>query len=86
MPNMVSLIAGAPHPAEATRLIDFLLSADVERMLAESEAVQIPLHPGLNPPARMPRIDELRPIAVDYAAAAARVEDVTRRLQTLLGL
>ena len=44
MPNMVSLIAGAPASGGGTRLIDYLLSADVERMLAESEAVQIPLH------------------------------------------
>ena len=47
MPNMVSLIANAPHPDEARRLIDYLLSPDVERALAESEAVQIPLHSGV---------------------------------------
>src|SRR5262245_43017471 len=44
MPNMVSLIAGAPDPDEGRRLIDYLLSPEVERKLAESEAVQIPLH------------------------------------------
>ena len=45
MPNMMSLVANAPHPEEGRRLIDYLLSPDVERQLAESEAVQIPLHP-----------------------------------------
>ena len=45
MPNMVSLVAGAPHPEEGKRLIDYLLSPEVERKLAESDAVQIPLHP-----------------------------------------
>ena len=49
MPNMVSLIAGAPHPDEGKRLIDFLLSPEVGRKLAESEAVQIPLHPDVPP-------------------------------------
>ena len=43
MPNMVSLIANAPHAEQAKRLIDFLLSRDVELQLARSEAVQIPL-------------------------------------------
>ena len=86
MPNMVSLIAGAPHRVEATRLIDFLLSPDVERMLAVSDAVQIPLHKGVEPPARMPRIDGLRAMAIDYGAVAGRLDDVTRRLQSLLGL
>src|SRR5215216_2646424 len=33
MPNMVSMIAGAPHPDEGKRLIDYLLSVDVERKL-----------------------------------------------------
>lgn len=43
MPNMVSLIANGPHPEEGRWLIDYLLSPDVERQLALSAAVQIPL-------------------------------------------
>jgi iron(III) transport system substrate-binding protein len=86
MPNMVSLVAGAPHREEGTRLVDFLLSPEAERMLAASAAVQIPLHASVEPPQRMPRIDSIRLMTLDYGRAAARVEDVTRRLQTLLGL
>lgn len=86
MPNMVSLIANAPHPDEARRLIDYLLSADVERQLAQSEAVQIPLHTGVPGPKNIPAIDTFRPMTLDYAKAAARVEDVTSRLATILGL
>ena len=86
MPNMVSLIAGAPHPGEARRLIDYLLSADVERQLAQSEAVQIPLHAGVPGPKNIPAIDTFKPMTLDYAKAASRVEDVTKRLATLLGL
>ena len=47
MPNMVSLIANAPHAVEGQRLIDYLLSRDVEEQLARSAAVQIPLHAGV---------------------------------------
>jgi iron(III) transport system substrate-binding protein len=86
MPNMVSLIANAPHPDEARRLIDYLLSADVERQLAQSEAVQIPLHTGVPGPKNIPAIDTFKPMTLDYAKAAARVEDVTNRLATILGL
>ena len=86
MPNMVSLIANAPHPDEARRLIDYLLSADVERRLAQSEAVQIPLHAGVPGPKNIPAIDTFKPMTLDYAKAAARVEDVTNRLATILGL
>ena len=86
MPNMVSLIAGSPHPEEGRKLIDYLLSSEVERQLAQSEAVQIPLHVGVPGPKNLPAIDSFKPMTLDYAKAAARVEDATARLATLLGL
>lgn len=86
MPNMVSLVANGPHPAEGRRLIDYLLSPDVERQLARSEAVQIPLHAGIEAPKNIPPIETFKPMTLDYATAAARVEEVTNRLATILGL
>lgn len=86
MPNMVSLIAKAPRPEEGRRLIDYLLSSDVERQLAQSEAVQIPLHAGVPGPKNIPAIDSFKPMTLDYAKVAARVEEVTTRLATILGL
>jgi len=86
MPNMVSLIADAPHPDEGRKLIDYLLSPDVERQLAESEAVQIPLHAGVPGPKNIPPIASFTPMTLDYSKAAARVEEVTARLATILGL
>jgi iron(III) transport system substrate-binding protein len=86
MPNMLSLIAGAPHAEEAKRLIDFLLSPEVERRLAESDAVQIPLHREVPGPKNIPSIESFKPMTLDYGRAAARVEDVTARLASILGL
>jgi iron(III) transport system substrate-binding protein len=86
MPNMVSLVANSPHPDEAKKLVDYLLSADVERALAASEAVQIPLHAGVAGPKNLPAIGTFKPMTLDYAKAASRVEDVTARLQRILGL
>ncbi|MGH9321844.1 MAG: extracellular solute-binding protein [Vicinamibacteria bacterium] len=86
MPSMVSLIANAPHPEEGRRLIDYLLSPDVERQLAQSEAVQIPLHAGVQGPKNIPAIETFKPMTLDYGKAASRVEDLTSRLATILGL
>lgn len=86
MPNMVSLIAGAPHPEEGKQIIDYLLSPEVEVMLAKSEAVQIPLRTSVEGPRNLPRIDSFKPMTLDYGRAASRVDDVTKRLQTILGL
>jgi len=86
MPNMLSLIANAPHPEEARKLIDYLLSPDVERQLAQSEAVQIPLHAGVPGPKNIPAINTFKPMTLDYTKAASRVDDVTTRLATILDL
>jgi iron(III) transport system substrate-binding protein len=86
MPNMVSLVANGPHLEAGKRLIDYLLSTEVERMLAQSEAVQIPLHRGVEGPKNIPPLSSFKPMTLDYGKAAARVEDVTKRLQSILGL
>jgi iron(III) transport system substrate-binding protein len=86
MPNMVSLIANGPHPDEGRRLIDYLLSPEVERQLAQSEAVQIPLHAGVQGPKNIPAIETFKPMTLDYTKAASRVGDVTGRLAGILGL
>jgi iron(III) transport system substrate-binding protein len=86
MPNMVSLIANAPHPEEGRKLLDYLVSPEVERQLAQSEAVQIPLHTGVPGPKNIPPIDAFAPMSLDYTKAASRVEDVTARLAAILGL
>ena len=86
MPNMVSLIAGAPQPDEGRQMVDYLLSPDVERQLALSAAEQIPLHAGVPGPKNIPAIATFRTMTLDFAKAAARVEDVTARLAPILGL
>jgi iron(III) transport system substrate-binding protein len=86
MPNMASLINGGPNAENGKKLIDYLLSTEVERMLAESEAVQMPLHPGVPVPAKVRSLESLKPMTFDYAAAASRVEEVVRRLQPILRL
>ncbi len=45
IPNTVNLIHGSRRPAQARKLIDFLLSAETEVALANSDSFQIPLGP-----------------------------------------
>jgi iron(III) transport system substrate-binding protein len=51
MPNTVALIAGAPHPREGMKLIDFLLSKEVEEALIGSGWSHIALRPVVAQPA-----------------------------------
>lgn len=86
MPNTVSLIKGAPHPEEGKKLVDYLLSSEVEAMLAKSASMNLPLHPGVETPPHVKAIDKLHFLEVDYGQVAARVQEVDRKLQSLLGL
>ena len=47
MPNSVGLLAGAPSDRDGKRLIDFLVSEEVERILAKSDSRNVPVRPKL---------------------------------------
>src|SRR5690606_30233433 len=47
IPNTVARIKGGPNPDRARILIDFLLSEEVERILAESDSHNVPVRPEL---------------------------------------
>jgi len=78
IPNCAVLITGSPHPDAARRFIDYLLQPETEKVLAESEAAQIPLRPGVPVPAGVIPIERLKPMSVNYAALAALLEDLSK--------
>jgi iron(III) transport system substrate-binding protein len=84
LPNTVAVVQGAPHPAEARRLAEFLMSDSVEAELAAGEAGQIPLRPGLKPPPWLSSGAAPVPMAVDLEAAAARIPLTARMVQDIL--
>lgn len=78
IPNAAVLIAGAPHPEAGRRFIDFLLGPESERALAASEAAQMPVRPGLPPPAGMPALANLKAMEVDSGRLAVLLEELSR--------
>jgi len=68
IPNTVSLVAGAPHGAEAGELIDFLLAGKAESMLAASDSHNSPVLESVAEKFRQYRIGN--PLRVDYARVA----------------
>ncbi len=71
LPNPVALMRCGQNPAGARQLIDYLLGADVERGLAESQSHQIPLNPEVQ--ATLPREMD-RPSDAGGSARAMRVD------------
>ncbi|MBN1476881.1 extracellular solute-binding protein [Candidatus Sumerlaeota bacterium] len=70
IPNTVCMIDGAPHRAEARALIDFLLRADIEHLMASGPGRQIPLHAGVSPPRGVLRLQDETVLEVDWNAVA----------------
>ena len=77
VPNAAMLIRGGPNPEQGMRFIDYLLTAETERALAESEAAQIPLRPEVPVPPHVRPLSDIRTMQVDYARAAVRLEQLS---------
>ncbi len=80
IPNTVSILHGAPNPAAARRLVDYLLAPGVETKLAEGPSAQIPLNPKVRAKTRVETPASVRGMQVDFAAAGDRWPDVARYL------
>lgn len=78
MPNAAVLIDGAPNPENARKFIDYLLTPEVEQALAESEAAQMPLRPGVSVPENVRRVDEIDAMKIDYAKTAELLEEISK--------
>ena len=83
IPNTVALISGGPNPENGKKLVDYLLSPDVESRLAYSGSLQMPLRPAVPKPDDVPSIDSLIFMKVDFEKIADKMEESGRFLQKL---
>ncbi len=81
IPNTLAIVRGGPNPAAARKLVDHLLSPQVEARLAAGPSAQIPLSPTLQAPERLGVPKPLRTMQVDFRAAADRWDEAARFLR-----
>jgi iron(III) transport system substrate-binding protein len=81
IPNTVAIVANGPHPEAARRLVDYLLSPEVEAKLAAGASGQIPLNPAVPAPRRVETPKTVRAMEVDFNAAADRWDETARFLR-----
>jgi len=72
IPNTLAIIKGGPNPETARRLVDYLLGPKVEAKLAAGPSAQIPLNPNVDVDVRVQTPKTIRPMAVDFEAAASK--------------
>jgi iron(III) transport system substrate-binding protein len=66
IPNTVCILANAPHPEAARKLVDFILSPEVERELAFARGAQIPVRAGIEHPEHVHSTTDFRVMDVDF--------------------
>ncbi len=81
IPNTVAIIRGSPNPQRARRLVDFLLSPQVETMLAAGPSAQIPLNPEVQTTTRVKTPRQIKPMQVDFHKAAEKWDAAARFLR-----
>src|SRR5208337_4667695 len=81
IPNTLAVIKGSPHAAEARKLVDYILSPQVEARLAQGPSAQVPLNKDVTvqPPIETPRT--VRAMQVDFEKAAEKWDDVAKFLR-----
>jgi iron(III) transport system substrate-binding protein len=83
IPNSLAIIKGGPNPECAKKLMDHLLSREVEKQLAEAGGYQIPLHPQVQfqPHPGLGDLNQVKPMEVNWERAAEMWDEVQRFLR-----
>ena len=76
LPNTISIMKKGPNTRSAMRLIDFLLTPEVEKRLAKGPSAQIPLNPQLSGSYRVSTPGAVRSAEVSFNQVAATVEAI----------
>jgi iron(III) transport system substrate-binding protein len=88
IPNTLCILKDCPNPDGARKLVDYLLSPDVEKRLAESDSHQIPLNPkakaSLPPQMETPRT--VKAMEVDFEKAVDLLPQVQKFIQNEFAL
>lgn len=88
LPNTVAIVKGAPNLDGAKKLVDYLLSPEVEAKLAQGPAGQIPLNPDVRNqmPSLLEPIREVEWLQTDFTQAARQWNTVRPLVTQIFGL
>ncbi len=79
IPNSVAVVRGGPHPEAAKKLVDFIVSEQVEGILAASKSAQIPVRASVQGPSSewILGIDAFRPMVWDAGEVASHLAELS---------
>jgi iron(III) transport system substrate-binding protein len=83
IPNTLALIKGGPNRENGKKLIDYLLSRQMEERLANTISRQIPLRHGIQTPPGMKTKDQLKIMTADFNQIADKMNQSNQYLLDL---
>jgi iron(III) transport system substrate-binding protein len=78
IPNALMLLANAPNPEHGKRFIDFLLRPEIQKLLATSDAVQMPVGPETPVRAGILSLNSIKSMEVDYGAVVSESKELSQ--------
>ncbi len=83
IPNTVALVEGGPRPDLGKQLVDFLLSPEVEQMLAHGDSAQIPVRGAVERPDNVVGPPAYRAMEVDWDDVVTNFDARLKELEAL---
>jgi iron(III) transport system substrate-binding protein len=81
IPNTLGVIKRGPNARNARRLVDYLLSPEVETKLANGPSAQIPLNPDVDVVTRVETPKTVRAMEVDFEKAAQQWDNMAKYMR-----
>ena len=78
IPNTLAIIKGGPNSRAARKLVDYLLTAEVEKRLAAGPSGQIPLNPKVNAKTKVKTPRDIKAMEVDWQHAADKCAEAAK--------
>ncbi len=85
MPNMVCLLKNSPNQENGEKLIDYLLSREVEKSLAWAACAQMPVRYDVRTPENVTTIENIKGVNVNYSDVATKLDEISDFLKQWAG-
>ncbi len=84
IPNTVMILKDAPRRAAAEQFVDWLLSKEVEALIAESDSANIPVRPDVPRPDGVLSLEGVRLMPIDWNDVGRRLPAIQERLKEIV--
>ncbi len=78
IPNALELLANAPNPEQGKQFIDFLLRPEIQKLLATSDAGQMPLGAETSVGEAIPSLNSIKSMEVNYGKLVPESKELSQ--------